>query len=377
MKKEMLKAAAPAPMARERLDAAAGVQENRIKSKALQAIGEGLRNMAAQTAIREVGELFEYNITHPVSIKRDQSAMVPILSEDMEGRAVDLYNADTRKENPLAAVKLENTTDLTLEGGPLTVLSGDCYAGEAFLTTMKPGEHRYIPYAVDLGLRVNTKLGSKTEAVDRVVINRGLIRMHKGIVETKTYHLDNHNSRAKTVIIEHPYHQGWKLLSKDQPLEITDNFLRFEVLAAPDRVTSFTVKELRDTWDTIMIANLNPDDVLFFARQGYLEEAVKEPLKRLVHLKAEIADLNGKLKALDKERKGIFEDQKRLRENLRSLGKTVEEKALRSRYIEQMDLQETRLKSINEEEKRLKTARAAKKRQLEEGITALSQDLTL
>ncbi len=179
------------------------------------------------------------------------------------------------------------------------------------------------------------------------------------------------------MIIEHPSHQGWELIDTPKPIEVTDNFLRFEVEAPPDQVTAFTVKEIRDTWKTIMISNLTPDDVVLFAREGYLEEAVKTQLDRLIHLKSEIARLNDTLDALDKERRQIFSDQKRLRGNLGSLGGTAEEKTLRSRYIKQMDLQETRLKAIDNEEKRLKTAREAKQRQLEEGIMALVQDLKI
>jgi len=375
MREEMVKVAAP--MAMERLDREAVTQKHKSALKPTEPLGNGLRTMVAQTATRTVGELFEYHITHPVTITRNHSAMVPIIAADMDGQAVDIYNEDTRQENPLAAVKLINTTGLTLEGGPLTVISGDSYAGEAFMRTMKPGEHRYLPYAVDLSLRVNTKRGSKTESVDRVIINRGVIRMHRGIVETKTYHLNNHNDRIRTVIIEHPSHQGWELIDTPKPIEVTDNFLRFEVEAPPDQVTAFTVKEIRDAWKTMMISNLTPDDVVLFAREGYLQEAVKTQLDRLMHLKSEIARLDDTLDALDKERRRIFNDQKRLRDNLGSLGRTAEEKTLRSRYIKQMDLQETRLKAIDDEEKRLKTTREAKQRQLEEGIMALGQDLKI
>ena len=117
---------------------------------------------------------------------------------------MDLYNEKTRKQNPLAGIRLKNTTGLTLEGGPLTVLKGGTYGGEAFFKSLKPDEQRYITYAVDLGLHVSTKTGSNTEPVDRVVINRGLMRLHRGIIETRNYTLNNKNTQARTVIIEHP-----------------------------------------------------------------------------------------------------------------------------------------------------------------------------
>ena len=80
----------------------------------------------------------------------------------------------------MAAVRLKNTTGMTLEGGPVTVLQGGIYAGEALMKTVVPSETLYIAYAVDLGLHVNTVAGSTSEKVDRVVINRGIIRIHQG-----------------------------------------------------------------------------------------------------------------------------------------------------------------------------------------------------
>lgn len=336
-----------------------------------------MRDLKAEVVTREVGDLFEYKIDHPVTIARNQSALVAIVAEEVEGEAIDLYNKKTRAKNPLAAVRLKNTTGLMLEGGPLTVIQGGSYAGDALIKTVRPGEERYITYAVDLGLHVNTKQGSKSERVDRVVINRGVMRIHRGIVETKTYNLDNKDDQTKTVIIEHPYHANWKLLNKEKPLEITDNHMRFEVTAPGQKLTKFTVREMRDSWETIIVTNLTPDDILIFARKRYLNETSQKRLEKIVGLKAEIAGIDRAIRDLKKERGQIFEDQKRLRENLRGLGQTAEEKNLRSRYIKQLDGQETQLETIRDRQKLLQDQRKVKQKELNRLIGALEQDLKI
>ena len=96
-----------------------------------------------QVRERKVGDLFEYQIEHPVTIRRNQSALVPIVLRAFEGRPVLLYNKATRAENPMRCVEFKNTTGLTLEGGPVTVLEGGSYVGEAMLETVKPDEQRY------------------------------------------------------------------------------------------------------------------------------------------------------------------------------------------------------------------------------------------
>ena len=259
----------------------------------------------------------------------------------------------------------------------MTVFQGGGYAGDALVKTFKPDEQRYITYAVDLGLRVNTKMGTKSEQINRVVINRGVIRMRRGIIETKTYNLDNKNPRPKTVVIEHPFHANWKLLNKEKPVETTNNYLRFEVKVPGLKTTKFSVREMRESWERIMISNLTPDQIVVLARKKYLNESTQKKLERIVALKSEISSINRGLKTIQKERRQIFEDQKRLRENLRGLRQTTEEKGLRNRYVKRLNQQETRLEELRKREKQLNRELKNKQSELNRMIGGLEQDLSL
>src|SRR5438105_9941575 len=145
----------------------------------------------AQVRERKLGDLFEYSIEHPVTIRRNQSALVPIVLRPFDGRPVLLHNSRTRRENPMRAVEFHNTTGLTLEGGPVTVLEGGSYVGEAMLETLKPDEKRLIPYAVELSVHVLDNVESFTEKVHKVVIRDGRLTRHSSQVRQTTYHLDN------------------------------------------------------------------------------------------------------------------------------------------------------------------------------------------
>jgi len=372
--------AAAAPMARaEKRHAkpfAPGREADALRLETVN-LEERMRDLKAGTATREVGEMFEYKIDHPVTIERNRSALVPIVAKEIDGEAVDLYTESIRPNHPLAAVRLKNSTGLTLEGGPLTVFQGGSYAGDALIKTLKPGEERYITYAVDLGLHVHTKPGSKTEQVDRVIINRGMVRMHRAIIETKTYTLDNKTPLSKTVVIDHPYHADWKLLNKEKPIEITDNYIRFEVKAAGRQATTFTIREMRDSWETIMVSSLTPDHIVLFANKKYLNQKTRHQLEKIVALKTEISAIDQELKNLEKGRSQIFEDQKRLRENLRGLGQTTEEKDLRSRYIQRLNEQETWLEKQGVRAKELERQKKTKQGELNDLISTLDQDLSV
>src|ERR1700686_4327072 len=60
-------------------------------------------------------DFFEYSLTQPVTIHKNESAMVPILQQDLPAEHVTLWSA--RDANPLRAVWLENKSKLTLDAG--------------------------------------------------------------------------------------------------------------------------------------------------------------------------------------------------------------------------------------------------------------------
>ena len=64
----------------------------------------------------EVGDLFEYDIDQPVTVRRDRSALIPIVQARLEGARVSVYNESVRRDRPMSGLRLKNTSALTLEG---------------------------------------------------------------------------------------------------------------------------------------------------------------------------------------------------------------------------------------------------------------------
>ena len=123
-----------------------------------------------------------------------------------------LHNRDTRRDNPLRCVEFKNTTGLTLEGGPVTVLEGGSYVGEAMLDTLKPAEERLVPYAVELGVRVLDNVDSHQEGVRRVVIRDRVMTTYRTQVQQTTYTFRNKSEVGQVVYLDHPRPGAeWKL----------------------------------------------------------------------------------------------------------------------------------------------------------------------
>lgn len=303
-----------------------------------------------QVRERKLGDLFEYEIEHPVTIRRNQSALVPIVLRAFAGRPVLLHNRQNRPTNPMRCVEFKNTTGLTLEGGPVTVLEGGSYVGEAMLETSKPDEERLVPYAVELGVSVLDSVDSHTDRVHRVVIQRGQLRAYYVAVEQTTYRFHNKTETAQVVYLEHP-RQGneWELSETPAPHEVTDNFWRFRFTIEPSKVTTFAVRQRMTLHQVHALADVSDPQLAAWIEQKYLDRATEKALRKALELRQQAGALDALLRAREQERQGIHAEQARIRENLQALGDRPGEKELRARFIRTLNAQEDRLEQIIEE----------------------------
>jgi hypothetical protein len=158
----------------------------------------------------ELGDLFEYKIGDPVTVTRNRSALIPIVQTKMDGERVSIYNQTTRADRPMSGMMLTNTTELTFEGGSMTILDRDAYAGEALMERLKPKEKRLISFALDLGTRVSVdEEGDDRRPAQLIKVVNGTFQVHYFKDEKHTYHLSNQTEHEKVIYIEHPIRKDW------------------------------------------------------------------------------------------------------------------------------------------------------------------------
>jgi hypothetical protein len=177
--------------------------------------------IVAPAAGRELGELFEYHIPTPVTVHRNESAMLPFLQQKVDTRKLLIYS-DPSAAHPMDAAEISNSTGKTLDGGPITVYEAGSYAGEALMETVKTGDKRLISYGVDLGTRIATQWDSQAEQIREIHARRGILTTRNAVVETRTYTIRNVDQKAKTLVIEHAARPEYNLLDR-KPTEKTSN----------------------------------------------------------------------------------------------------------------------------------------------------------
>jgi hypothetical protein len=312
----MAKAAGPMPGGSRARMMVGGVAESADMQATAGLSGES--TVAVATQGRELGELFEYRFSTPVTVKKSESAMLPFLQQKVNSRKLLIYQ-ESQGANPMNAAEISNSTGKTLDGGPITVYDGGIYAGEALMETLKASDKRLISYAVDLGTRITTNIDSSRGNVRQVSAKRGVVTSRYAIQETKTYTIRNVDAKAKTLIIEHPLRPGYKLTSAVKPAETTTSAYRFEVKLAPSANEKFVVQE-ENLYDEITaVSSLTPDALMSFIGGRPVSDAARRQLEQIADRKRQSADADNQARNTESEMNDLIRDQERLRQNIGSL----------------------------------------------------------
>jgi len=314
-------------------------------------------SIAAAAEGREMGELFEYSFSAPVTVKKDESAMLPFLQQKVTARKLLVYSGGS-SEFPRNAAEISNSTGKTLDGGPITVYDGNAYAGEALVETVKAGDKRLISYAVDLGTRISTAVDSSRDFVREVHVSRGVMTTRSAVQETRTYTIRNVDKKPKTLMLEHAIRPYYTLL-KLKPAETTTSAYRFEIKLAGGATEKFPVEEERLYETSVALVNVNPDFLLSYTQNKALGDAGRKQLERIIERKAAIAANDAEILRADQELNEVVRDEQRVRENIASLNGVSGQQELVQKYARQLADQETKIAALRDQLSELRSKKAA------------------
>ena len=126
---------------------------------------------------------------------------------------VSIYNERAHAKFPLLGLRFKNTSGLHLMQGPITVFEGSSYAGDSRVLDVQPNEERLLSYAVDLGTEVEAVTEQPRQTLTRVKAYKGILYTTTRQVESKAYRAKNRSEQDRTLLIEHPYREGFHLTS--------------------------------------------------------------------------------------------------------------------------------------------------------------------
>ena len=314
--------------------------------------------IAASGSATEVADLFQYSIKDPVTVKKNESAMLPFLQQKIAARKLIIYS-DASKTNPLSAAELTNNTGRTLDGGPITVYDAGTYAGEALVETVKNADKRFISYGVDLGTRISTTQNSHNDNVREIHVHDGLLVTRSAIIQKKTYAVRNVDARAKTLIIEYPVRPSYKLIDTAAPMETARDVYRFEVKVPASGSVDFPVTEENVYDQQTAISNITPDSLAVYIRNKTISDAARRQLQQIADVKTQLVTNDKEKSNIDGDIQNTTRDEDRNRQNIASLSQVSGQQQIVQDYARKLSDQETQIAKLRDRMTALETQRTS------------------
>jgi hypothetical protein len=341
-------------------------------------LGSTISNLDAAASVQSVaaaerlGALFQYTVAD-VTLARQKSAMLPIITDSIELERLSIYNASVLRSNPLNGVLLKNTTGKHLLQGPLTVLDKGSYAGDARIDNVPPGQDRLLSYGIDLEMLVDNTKNTQRGAVLTAKIEKGEMIISRKLVSSQEYAANNKTGKDKVLVIEHPIRQGWHLVDTPKPFETTPSLYRFKGTAVANKVTVLTVKEEVVQDETIMLASANLDQLVYYSRTGEggaeIPKSVRDALAKAIQLKQASVDVERDIAMRNQRVAEITAEQNRIRENMKTVAPATQ---YYDRLLAKLNEQESAIETLQKEREALIGRRDSLRRELDEYLSGLT-----
>ena len=268
-----------------------------------------------------VGEMFAFTPSKPVTLGRQQSTMIPLSLAALPAEKYSVFSAIPYNErvSPKFCISIENTSGLKLPAGPITVFDGGEYAGDALLEFLPEAEKRLIAYGDDIEV-VGSKRANSTRMIETVKMADGIMTTSYRQVQTTTYLIQNMDKKERTVIVEHPKNAGFELMSKQSLAETTANKYRFKFKAAANAGTELKVEESRISQSAQKIFDMSSNTFISYTTNAEIPEKVRKAFASIITEKEKVTAEERALKSLQDRQTETSKEQDRIRKNLEAVG---------------------------------------------------------
>jgi hypothetical protein len=331
-----------------------------------------LNSIMPNTTTSAFDDFFAYNLTDPVTIPRNGSALVPILQTKIQSERVTLWSPS--EPTPLRALWIANTSDLTLDRGSFSIIENGSFGGEGLLETIHPGEKRLLSYAADQAVRVSIDQRNDSRRVTIIAVNQGVLRATSAEVAEVEYLVHNAAPDTRMVIVEQPRRVGWELDSDPKPEETTSTAYRFRVGTAPKQTVRLHIGERHTFEQHFRLVDSTDQQLSVFLQNAKVSPTVMQEFEPVFEAKRMVAALDMKIGDKQNAINQLVDDQKRLRDNLGSLRGSAEERSLAKRYTAELNAQEDRLAVLRHDLDVLRQQLKAAEVDLNNKIDSLSMD---
>ena len=293
-------------------------------------------------------EYLVYRAPTPVSVRRGQSALVPIITAEVPYKSLCVYNGAKMPNHPLVVWRLRNTTGVALEQGPVTVVEQGQYRGEALLRFAGVDDAIQIPFALEFGVLVREEgetLPRRPWDVRFDAAQRRAVMRWAHVTEQR-YLLTSRVARTITLLIETRDPDPGEYEGMPPATEAADGHSRWAVVVHGGESAAFTVRVRRLSTEVEDVTAWTADTVADLERASVLDAPRVALLRRLLAANVQRNDAAQRLAALQVSEQQLNARQEQLRLNLQALGGTGREATLRDRLLDDLEASEDERRAI-------------------------------
>ncbi|NOT40199.1 MAG: DUF4139 domain-containing protein, partial [Alphaproteobacteria bacterium] len=286
---------------------------------------------------KEAATQVTFRMPFTVTVMNGQSLAVPIIDEEVPGELVSFYQPETHPRHPLASLKLTNTTKNGLPPGVLTLYEkgkdGTDYVGDAQLSALPVTESRLLGFALDQKVLID-KEDKAEKRISKATLANGIFKASIVDERTTVYTIKGAAKEDRKIVVEHPRSAGWELVTPDpKTAEMTDVAFRvpFDVKAGTTVKHTVTTQWPRD--EETALVDIDLDTVLAYASNENLTPGQRAAFTRMGEMKRKVQELDAQIENEGEARDRLFEDQGRIRENIKAVPAGSD---LQSRYLREM-----------------------------------------
>lgn len=325
-------------------------------------------SISAAASASQLGELFQYTIGN-VSLARQQSAMIPIVTDKVEVERLSIYNAAVLPRNPLNGAMLTNSTQKHLLQGPITVFDANSYAGDAQIDNLPPGQKRLLSFGVDLQVVVDSTKVNQVGNVTSGKIVKGVLQLTRRTIATQEFALENKADKDKTIVVETPVNQNWQLVDTDKPFEATPQLYRFKVALAKGEAKTLKVSQQIVTSDTLEILPIDLGTLVYYATNSEIPTDVRKALGEVVTRRQSVVALERQITEADQQTTAITQEQNRIRENMKTVDKASQ---YYNRLLGKLNDQESAIEKLQTNRDEIRTKLDGARKELENHLQNLT-----
>jgi hypothetical protein len=321
-------------------------------------------------------DFFAYNLTEPVTIRKNESALVPILQAKVDAERVTLVHSDGYSlSQPLRALWLTNNSNLTLDRGSFTIVEDGNFGGQGLLDPIHPSEKRLLSYAADQAIHVSTDGAINNNRVDRISASDGVLTIQRAEHSEVTYVVRNAAAEPRTIVLEHPVRSGFTLDPGVTPDETTPAVYRFRIHAAPGETVRLPIAANHRGSTIYALTSTNENQFALILQQANNNPKVAAAIAPILEARKRVAETEAAVDQTQTKLDNLHTNEDRQRANITALHSA--DKSARDRFVNDLNHTEDQIVAAQKEMDVRTAAKEAAEEELAKRIESFQLDENL